>query len=131
MSNQPTKRAVRKRPARTRVWMLMLMDKHVEQLRERFSKKGPPWDQWEYKLRAGKIIIYTPVTPYNPTTHKPDPPLRYMAKHLRIVPAQPGPFQLEYWRHTEQWWPLPWVGDIDEIADRIEADEFGLCAPTE
>ncbi len=130
MPKTPQKKALRKNSTRTWTWMLMLTDKDIDQLRRRFSSKGLLWDQWEYKLRAGKIIIYTPITPYNPTTNKPDPSLRYMAKHLRIVPTQPGPFQLEYWRHTEQWWPLPWIGDIDEIADQIEADEFGMCAPT-
>jgi hypothetical protein len=52
-----------------------------------------------------------------------------MAKHLRIVPSQPGPFTLQYWRHTEQWQSLPVIGTIEEMARHIEANDFGLCAP--
>ncbi len=111
--------------------MLMCTGKDVEYLRKRFSKKGPLWDQWEYKLRNGTIIIYSPVIPFSPKTGRPDPALRYMCKHLRIVPSQPGPFLLQYWSHTEKWEWLPCEGDIGQIADAIEADEFGLCAPTE
>ncbi|KPJ53089.1 MAG: hypothetical protein AMS16_05635 [Planctomycetes bacterium DG_58] len=113
------------------VWMMTLTEEHIEELRERLAQKGPLWSEWEYKLWRGNIIIYTPVTPWNPDTRKPDPELRYMCKHLRIVPSLPGPFGLEYWRHTEQWSSLPLVGSIAEIADFIEADDFGLCAPTE
>ncbi len=83
--------------------MTTLSDEDVEQLRQRFSKKGPLWDLWEYGVRAGKILIYSPVIPWNPKTGKPDPALRYRVPHLRIVPSQPGPFGLQYWRHTERW----------------------------
>lgn len=129
MAETPKRKAPKSTCARVWIRMLMLTKADVEKLRRRFSQKGPLWDQWEYKLRAGNILIYTPVTPFDPKTGKPDPTRRYMCKHLRIVPVHPGPFQLQYWRHTEQWWPLPWVGDIDEIASHIEADEFGMCTP--
>ena len=112
-------------------WMLVASERDVDYLRQRFSQKGPPWDQLQFKLRADTIIIYTPITPFNPRTGKPDPALRYLAKHLRIVPSQPGPFTLQYWRHTEQWQSLPCTGGIREIADSIEADEFGFCRPPE
>ena len=108
-----------------------LLQKDVDYLRERFTKKGGLWAEWEYKLRGGALIIYSPVVPYNPETSKPDPKLRYMCKHLRIVPVQPGPFALQYWRHTQKWEWLPFTGELKEIADAIEEDAFGLCAPME
>lgn len=92
-----------KRGGRGRVWMLMAQPHDVECLRERFARKGPLWDQWEYKLLGGRIIIYDPVTPWGAAANGPDPSRRYLAMHLRIVPSQPGPFQLEYRRHTGQW----------------------------
>jgi len=131
MARAPKKKRSRGKHGPGFAWMLTLSDKDVEYLRRRFTAKGPLWDQWEYKLLRGNIIIYTPVTPFNPQTGKSDPELRYMSKHLRIVPSQPGPFGLQYWRHTDKWEWLPFEGDIEEIAAHIEADEFGLCAPTE
>lgn len=113
------------------MWVMVLTDKHVEELRSRLAAIGPHWNEWEYKLHGGNIIIYTPVTPWNPKTGKPDPSLRYAAKQLRIISTTPGPFQLEYRRHTEQWWPLPCKGDIKEIVDYIAADQRGFCAPPE
>ena len=131
MANRPRREDSGREGAGGSTWMLTPSDKHVEQLRQRFSKKGPLWDQWEYKVRAGSIIIFTPVTPLDLTTGKPDPARRYMCKHLRIVPCQPGPFGLQYWRHTEKWEWLPFTGTLEEIAEAIEADDLGLCAPTE
>ena len=110
---------------------MTLTDKHIEELRSRLAAIGPQWDEWQYKLHAGNIIVYTPVTPRNPKTRKPDPPLRYMAKHLRIVSTTPGPFQLEYWRHAEQWWPPSCKGDTEEIVKYIVADQRGFHAPLE
>ena len=51
-----------------------------------------------------------------------------MAMHLRIVPTHPGPFQLEYRRHTEQWWPLGACprGPMQSIAKFI-ANDNGWC----
>lgn len=88
------------------------------------------WSEWEYKLIGGRIIIYSPVIPWN-EHYQPDPSLRYMAMHLRIVPAVPGPFQLEYRRHTEQWWPLGACppGTMEQIATFIEEDPTGWCRP--
>jgi len=114
-----------------RTWVKTLTTEDIEQLRQRMAEKGPLWSEWEYKLHRGNIIICTPVTPWDPRTCKPDPQRRYMAKHLRIVPSLPGPYGLEYFRHTGRWQPLPCTGSIEEIADLIEADDFGLCAPTE
>jgi len=110
-------------------WVMTLTDRHIEELRSRLAAIGPQWSGWEYKLHAGNIIIYTPVTPRNPKTRKPDPSLRCMAKHLRIISTTPGPFQLEYWRHTEQWWPLSCKGDIKGIVKYIAAGQRGFCAP--
>ncbi len=114
-----------------RVWMKMPTTKDIEQLKQLLAEKGPLWSEWEYKLNRGNIIIYTPVTLWNSKTCKPDPEQRYMSKHLRIVPSSPGPYGLEYFRHTGRWCQLPCTGSIEEIADLIEADAFGLCAPTE
>ena len=127
MPRQPKKKAIRKRLTGPRTEMRILSEQDVEQLRAYFSKKGPLWDQWEYKLRAGTIIICTPVTPFNPRRRRPDPSWRYMAKHLRIVPVRPGPFQLEYRRHTERWCPLDCVGSLEIIMRYIETHE--ICAP--
>ena len=113
------------------MWLLTLSEKHVEELRRLLAEKGPLWSEWEYKLHGGHLLISTPVTPWNAQTGKPDPSRRYLAKHLRIVPSQPGPFLLQYWRHTEQWSSLPCTGTISEIADFIQEDPFGLCAPAE
>jgi hypothetical protein len=115
-----------------RTWVKILTAKEIDELRQRLAEKGHLWDQWEYKLHRGNIVIYTPITPWDPTTCQPDPERRYLAKHLRIVPSVPGPYQLEYYRHTGQWWPLPpCVGDIKDMADFIAADECGLCSPPE
>jgi len=121
----------KKRGGRGWTWVMTLTGQHVEELRSRLAAIGPQWARWEYKLRAGNIILYTPITPWNPKTRKPDPALRYMAKHLRIVSVTPGPFQLQYWRHTEQWWPLSCKGDIKDIVKYIVADQRGFCAPPE
>jgi len=129
MSKKRVKKKGRGYSRGVRMWVKILSTEDIEQLRQRLAEKGPLWSEWEYKLRGGNIIIYTPVTPWDPRTCKPDPERRYMAKHLRIVPSVPGPYGLEYFRHTEQWQQLPCTGTIKEIADFIEADEFGLCAP--
>ena len=128
------KRAIKKNCSHgggVRVWMKVPTPKDIEQLKKLLAEKGPLWSEWEYKLHRGNIVIYTPVTPWNSRTHQPDPERRYMAKHLRIVPSSPGPYGLEYFRHTGRWCPLPCTGNIEEIADSIEADAFGLCVPTE
>ena len=114
-----------------RVWMKMPTVKDIEQLKQLLAEKGPLWSQWEYKLHRGNIIIYTPVTPWNSETCKPDPEQRYIARHLRIVPSSPDPYGLEYFRHTGQWWPLHCTGSIEKITNSIEADDYGRCAPTE
>ena len=131
MSKKRAKQRNRRHSPRMRMWMKTLTIECINELRQLLAEKGQLWKEWEYKLHGGNIIIYTPVTPWNHRTCKPDPEQRYLAKHLRIVPSLPGPYRLEYFRHTGQWCPLPWTGSIKEIADSIEADEFGLCAPTE
>jgi len=100
-------------------------------LRELMAAKGSRWREWQYKFFRGNIIIGSPVTPWNPRTGQPEPSMRYLAKHLRIVPVIRGPFGLQYWRHTQQWSPLPCVGDLKEIADFIAEDPVGLCGPLE
>src|SRR5829696_2258139 len=94
-----------KAPRRQWVWMRVCRQEDIDLLRKHLDPKGPLWSEWEYKLRGGNIIIYSPVIPWN-EQYRPDPSRRHMAMHLRIVPTQPGPYQLEYRRHTEQWWPL-------------------------
>lgn len=131
MSKKPGIKKNRSSSGGIRVWMKIPTNKDIEQLKQLLAEKGPLWSEWEYKLHRGNIVIYTPVTPWNPKTCKPDPEQRYMAKHLRIVPSSPGPYGLEYFRHTGRWCPLPYTGNIEEIADSIEADEFSLCAPAE
>jgi len=111
------------------MWVKALTERGMDELRNRLAAKDQMWERCRFKLHRGNIIIYTPVTPWNPRTGKPDPEQRYMAKHLRIVPSVPGPYQLEYFRHTEQWWPLPCTGSIEDMAGIIEADAFGLCSP--
>jgi len=131
MGQKASKKKGHRHSTHVRTWMKTLTMEDIDELRRRLAEKGPLWQQWHYKLHGGNIIIYTPVTPWNSRTSKPDPEKRYLAKHLRIVPSLPGPCQLEYFRHTGQWCPLPCMGNIKEIADSIKADEFGLCAPTE
>lgn len=130
MPRKPSGKA-KKHGGRGWIWVLTLTEQHIDELRSRLAAIGPQWNEWEYKLHAGNIIIYTPVIPWHPKTRKPDPSLRYMAKQLRIVSTTPGPFQLEYWRHTEQWWPLFCKGDVKEIVDYIAADQRGFCEPPE
>ncbi|MHC4477476.1 MAG: DUF3024 domain-containing protein [Planctomycetota bacterium] len=113
----------------TRIWMRVLGKEDVGRLRDLLVARNPKRQKWEYKLHRDNIIIYVPITPWNPETHKPDPSERYMAKHLRVVPRPDGPFQLEYMRHTGQWWPfIEAVGDLEAIADFIEEDPYGQCS---
>jgi hypothetical protein len=104
--------------------MLSLTEEDLAQLRQWLAAKRPPWNQWECKLHAGNILILEPVIPLNPRTRKPDPRYRSLTKRLRIVSSIPGPFRLEYWRHTEQWWPLDCRGDLKEIMRCIESREM-------
>ena len=112
------------------VWMKVPTEADVDKLRTLIAAKGPPWDQWEYKLERGRIVIYDPVIPFNSTTHRFDPALRYMTKHLRLTPVIPGPFQLEYYRHTDRFAAVPVAGTIEEVAADILTDLFGVCAPS-
>ena len=78
------------------------------------------WAEWECKSRGDNILVYVPVTPWNPKTRKPDPSQRYMDKHWRVVSEPGGPLRLEYMRHTGQWWPVfDAVGDLKKIAGHI------------
>jgi len=104
--------------------MRMLTERDLLELRQWLAAKGPPWDGWECRLRAGNILILEPVVPLGPRTHRPDPKRRYLAKRLRIVPSCPGPFSLQYWRHTEQWWPLGCRGNLRKIMQHIESREM-------
>lgn len=104
--------------------MPALTDRELSQLRQWLAMKGPPWNEWECKLHAGNILIGEPVVPLSPRTYKPAPRRRYLAKRLRIVPSWLGPFRLEYWRHTEQWWPLGCRGDLKKIMRYIESREM-------
>jgi hypothetical protein len=90
-----------------------------ELLKARWSR----WSEWECKFYRDNIIIYIPVTPWNPKTRRSDPSMRYMAKHWRVVPEPGGPFRLEYMRHTGQWWPaFEAIGNLEKIAKLIERE---------
>ena len=109
-------------------WMRVLGQDDLDRLRKLLTASSPTRQEWEYKLRGGSIIIYVPIIPWNPETHKPDPSLRYMAKHLRVVPQPGGPFQLEYMRHTGQWSPMfDAIGDLETVVKNIEEDLMGIC----
>ena len=109
-------------------WMRVLVQDDLVRLKRILTASSPKRQEWEYKLRGGNIIINVPIIPWNAETHKPDPSIRYMARHLRIVPVPGGPFQLEYMRHTGQWWPVfEAVGDLETIVNHIESDPFGAC----
>ena len=110
--------------------MQMAQATDIDCLRARLAKLGPLWSEWEYKLHRGRIIIYSPVIPLSEDL-RPNPAARYMAMHLRISPDSPGPFILEFRRHTEEWWPLGACppGTIDDIAGFIEQDTAGWCRP--
>jgi len=107
--------------------MRVLGKAELARLRELLSTRRPESSAWELKLFNGNIIISIPVDPWNSETRKPDPSRRYLAKHWRIVPEPGGPFQLEYMRHTEQWWPFfGVVGDLEQMADFIATDAHRL-----
>ena len=124
MAQEPTgRRRGGPRPWR-KTWMLALTERDLARLCRWLAAKGPPWNEWECKLRAGEILIRQPVVPLDPRTRRPAPKHRYLAKRLRIVPSCPGPFGLQYWRHTEQWWPLGCRGDLRKIMRHIEPREM-------
>lgn len=96
-------------------------------LGELLKAKRSRWSEWKCQLYRDNIIVYIPITPWNPKTRRPDPSMRYMAKQWRVVPEPRGPFQLEYMRHTEQWWPvLNGVGNLEKIAKLIEREAKAL-----
>ncbi|MHC4444661.1 MAG: hypothetical protein ACYTF1_11595 [Planctomycetota bacterium] len=108
--------------------MRVLVKYDVEKLRSLLAEKRTKWNDWEFRLYRNNIIVYVPIVPKDPKTGKPDPADRYKIKHLKIVPEPGGPFRLEYMRHTDQWWPFQdAVGNIQNIANFIEKDPYGLC----
>jgi hypothetical protein len=66
-----------------KTWMKVLTVESINELRYSLAEKGRLWDEWEYKLHRGNIIIYTPITLWDPTAGKPDPKRRYLAKSRR------------------------------------------------
>ena len=109
-------------------WMRVLGEDDLVRLKNLLTASSPKRQEWEYKLRGGNILIYVPIIPWNSETHKPDPSMRYMAKHLRIAPVPGGPFQLEYMRHTGQWSPLfDAIGDLETVVKYIKEDQLGIC----
>ena len=111
-------------------WVLVLTQRDLDELRTLLAKGDEKRAEWEYKLYRDNIIISVPVIPWNHKTKKPDPSMRYMARFLRVVPTPGGPFQLEYMRHTGQWWPrCEAQGDIKAIAKFIDEDPYGNCKP--
>ena len=89
------------------------------------------WSEWECTVRGDNILVYVPITPWNPKTGKPDPSLRCTDKRWRVVPESGGPFRLEYMRHTGQWWPVfDAVGDLEKIAGHIAKQAECLGHPS-
>jgi len=121
--------ATKKRQStRGMTWVRVLTQRDLDELQTLLAKGDEKRAEWQYKLYRDNIIISVPVIPWNPKTKKPDPSMRYMTKHLRVVPAPGGPFQLEYMRHTGQWCPMfEASGDISAIAKFIDEDPFGIC----
>lgn len=89
MGKKRARQKSRRHPPRMRMWMKTLTIECINELRQRLAQpilpdlgwaglaeKGQLWKEWEYKLHGGNIIIYTPVTPWNPRTCKPDPEQR-------------------------------------------------------
>lgn len=117
-----------------RVWMRVLGKDDAVRLGDLPAKKRPAWSEWECKAHRGNVIVYAPVTPWNPKTRRLDPSMRYLDKQWRVVPEPGGPFQLEYMRHTGQWWPiLEAVGDLEQMVTFIERDarRLGYIDPTD
>ena len=113
--------------AARRVWMRALSKSDTAELSKLLSARQAEWSEWECKARADNILVYVPITPWNPKTRKPDPSMRYMDKHWRVVPDPGGPFRLEYMRHTGQWWPVfDAVGNLKKIAGHIAEQAEGL-----
>lgn len=124
------KRPKRKTSANQRIWMRLAQQSDADELRALIEAQGEKWRQFEYKLHRGNILIYSPVTPYHWETRRHDPALRYLALQLRICPAGVCVFQLEYMRHTGQWWPLGGCrGDISDMAGFITDDGQPVCQP--
>ncbi|MBI1827402.1 MAG: hypothetical protein HY287_10670 [Planctomycetes bacterium] len=112
-----------------KLWMRVLNNDDATQLSKILVSKHLEWSDWQYKVFLGNVVIYVPVTPWNPKTHKPDPSMRYMARQWRVVPEPGGPFQLEYMRHTGKWWPMfDAVGSLEEIAKHIAEDAKHLSS---
>lgn len=114
-----------------RVWIRVLSKDDAAELSRLLTDRKSEWVEWECKLRGDNILVYVPITPWNPKTHKPDPSKRYMEKPWRVVPVPGGLFRLEYKRHTGQWWPVcDSVGELIKIAGYIveQAECLGYSA---
>lgn len=121
-----------KKPAgRTHFWGQRPTGADVEVLRSRISARGPLWDQWEYKLHRDRILIYDVSVQVDREPGRPESALRTTHVHLRVSPAPSGPFELEWMRHTGQWWPLHVTGTIEQIADAIAGGKVPMTRPME
>lgn len=49
-----------------RTWMLMLTERDLLELRQWLAATGPPWNEWEFRLHAGNVLILEPVVPLRP-----------------------------------------------------------------
>ena len=108
--------------------MQVLTKDDATELSKLLTARQPEWSEWECKVHRDNILVYVPITPWNPKTRKPDPSMRYMDKHWRVVSEPGGLFRLEYMRHTGQWWPVfDAVGNLKKIAGHIakQAEVFG------
>ena len=119
----------KRRPARQRVWMLMPTAADVEALRTRIAARGPSWDRWTYKLHRDRILIYDATGTYDPVAKQYDPTRTEPRLHLRVSPCPAGPFELEWMRHTGQWWPLHVTGTAEQIGDAIATGRVPMTHP--
>lgn len=107
--------------------MQVLGKDDAAELSKLLSARNAVWSEWECRARGDNLLVYVPITPWNTKTRNPEPSLRYMHKHWRVVPEPGGPLRLEYMRHTGQWWPVfGAVGDLKKIAAHIAEQAEGL-----
>ncbi len=100
--------------------MRVLTKDDAAELSKLLIARQPEWSEWECKAHRDNILVYVPITPWDPKTREPDPSMRYLDKHWRVAPEPGGPFRLEYMRHTGQWWPVfDAVGNLKKIAGHI------------
>lgn len=102
------------------MWVRVLGKDDAAELTKLLAARQVAWSDWKCKVHGDNILVYVPITPWNPKTRKPDPSMRYMDKRWRVVPESGGPFRLEYKRHNGKWWPVfDATGDLKKIVGHI------------